>query len=496
MPPANSRIIQVPASRRRRRRNVVLISDLQEGAKLDGLQGHEWPAGARVTVERVETQQSNAGLEIPEASTGTVRVANSKDSRKEKFRLAWQGGGDGTEIYLPPGQTRSFPTPKLSAGSATGVLQLTGDDADFDNTSYFAAPEVQEVAICYVGADSTNDPAKPLYYLQRVFPDSPRRHVKIVGPDSLTQSAFAVVPAALSSEQITALRDWLSGGKSALLLLAPGDQSGVTLAGLLGLPDIQITEGTEDYALLGEIDFKHPIFAPFDDPRYSDFTPIHFWKHRRWEIPPSLNASVLAKFDDGSPALAQFSIGKGNLLVLASGWAPSDSQLAMSSKFPPLMETMLDWSGSGAPARFQFRTGDAIPAPHFSGDSVQWKKPDGTLRTLPAAAAFAETESPGIYVAAAGGKERRFAVNLPLEESRVAPLSQDELARLGVPLGPVADEPTAATRIHQRQLQQTELENSQKLWRWFILAALAIAGVEIILAGSLARPAKPAGATS
>ena len=279
------------------------------------------------------------------------------------------------------------------------------------------------------------------------------------------------------------------------MLLLAGAQSGPVLAGLLGLSDVQITEVAGDYALLGQIDFKHPIFAPFDDPRYSDFTPIHFWKHRRWEIPASLNATVLAKFDDGSPALAQVAVGKGNLLVLTSGWEPSDSQLAVSSKFPPLMETMLDWSGSGAPARFQFRTGDAIPSPHFSGDAVQWKKPDGKEQTLPPDGAFTETDLPGIYVAAGGGKERRFAVNLPLEESRVAPLSQDELARLGVPVGPSVDEPVAATRIHQRQLRRAELENSQKLWRWFILTALAIACAEIILAGNLARGANTAGAT-
>jgi hypothetical protein len=433
-------------------------------------------------------------LEILEQSTGYARVTNSKDSRKEKFRLAWKGVGDAAEIYLPPGQTRTFPTPKLPAGMATGALQLSGDEEDFDNTSYFAAPEVQEVSICYLGTDLADDPSKPLYYLRRVFPASPRRQVKVVGPDALNQAGFAVVPGALDTGQITALRDWLAGGKTALLLLA-GDSSGPALAGLLGLSDVQINEATGDYALLGNIDFKHPIFAPFDDPHYSDFTHIHFWKHRRWEIPPSLKASVLATFDDGSPALTQIGVGKGNLLVLASGWEPADSQLAVSSKFPPLMETMLDWSGSGAPARFQFRTGDAIPAPNFSRDAVQWTKPGAQERTLPAGAAFTETDQPGIYVAASGGKERRFAVNLPLEESRVAPLSQDELARLGVPLGPVTDEPVAITRIHQRLLQRAELENSQKLWRWFILATLAVLCGEILLAGNLSGGVKNAGAT-
>jgi anti-sigma-K factor RskA len=69
------------------------------------------------------------------------------------------------------------------------------------------------------------------------------------------------------------------------------------------------------------------------------------------------------------------------------------------------------------------------------------------------------------------------------------------LARLGVPIGPLTEEPIAITRIHQRQLQRAEVENREKLWRWFILAALAIVAVEVILAGSLARNPKTAEAT-
>src|SRR6185503_14634693 len=102
-------------------------------------------------------------------------------------------------------------------------------------------------------------------------------------------------------------------------------------------------------------------------------------------IPAGMAAHVLAKFDDGSPALVQLSVGKGNLLVLASGWNPTDSQFAVSSKFPPLMQRMLDWSGADSAERFQFLTGDVIPpinggalaggTPAVPG--VEWQKPDG-----------------------------------------------------------------------------------------------------------------------
>ena len=200
---------------------------------------------------------------------------------------------------------------------------------------------------------------------------------------------------------------------------------------------------------------------------------------------------MLAKFDDGSPALAQIPVGSGNLLVLASGWNPADSQLALSSKFPPLMQTMLDWSGGAVPARFQFQTGDAIPSPVSSGGAaVQWQKPDGKKESLAAGTPFAETDLPGIYTATFGDKRRQFAVNLPLDESRTAPLSPDELARLGVPLQTPAQFAITKTPEVPRHLQRAELENQQKIWRWLIVAVLAVMLGEIILSGWLARRTK------
>jgi hypothetical protein len=488
-----------PASRR----EVILISDLQEGAQLEGLQGHDWPSATRVIIERVEgTPQSNAGLEILEAAASAspendirVRVTNSRDSRQDRLRLGWRGEtGEPMEVYVPAGQTRTFQAPKPPAGMTIGTLQLTGDDLDFDNLSYFAAPEVENVKIAWAGTETAKDSAGLLYYLERVFPQTPRRKVQFAtfGTNStstidlLATASFVFLPGPLAQEQGAEVRAWLQNGRTALLVLT-NIQSGPTLAALLGLPQVTVSEAGGDYALLGEIDFRHPLFAPFDDPRFNDFTHIHFWKHRRLEIPAGVNSHVVAKFDDGSPALTQISVGKGTLLVLASGWNPAESQLAVSSKFPPLMETMLEWTGGGVPSRCQFRTGEAIPSPNSSGTTVQWQKPNGANASLPSGAPFLDTDTPGIYRAVADGKEFRFAVNLRLEESRLAPLPADELARLGVPLGTAGDQTAAPKFERQRELQRAELEGRQKLWRWLIVAALAITFGEVLLSGSVAR---------
>jgi hypothetical protein len=153
------------------------------------------------------------------------------------------------------------------------------------------------------------------------------------------------------------------------------------------------------------------------------------------------------------------------------------------------MQTMLEWSGSTVPVHFQFRTGDPIPSATTSGAAVQWQKPDGKTTTLTAGAPFLETDMPGIYQATWENRHRQFAVNLPADESRIAPMPIDELARLGVPIGAVTEPAAATARLQKREMQRTELENHQKLWRWLLASALAITLVEITLSGWLARRA-------
>jgi anti-sigma-K factor RskA len=49
------------------------------------------------------------------------------------------------------------------------------------------------------------------------------------------------------------------------------------------------------------------------------------------------------------------------------------------------------------------------------------------------------------------------------------------------------EQAAAIARVHQQHLQDAELENRQKLWRWLIVAALAVTFAEIVLSGWLAR---------
>ena len=74
------------------------------------------------------------------------------------------------------------------------------------------------------------------------------------------------------------------------------------------------------------------------------------------------------------------------------------------------------------------------------------------------------------------------------------PLNVETLEQFGCRL--VNRSRAKVDREHLRQMQNAELENRQKLWRWLIVAAIGVLIVETWLAGRLKkRPAPEALAT-
>jgi hypothetical protein len=283
------------------------------------------------------------------------------------------------------------------------------------------------------------------------------------------------------------LREEAMAGKT--LVFAPkSTAAGVTLASLLGRENVGLTEvRPNNYAMFAEIDFQHPLFAPFADPRYSDFTKIHFWKYRKLDLATVPGARVVAKFDSGAPALAEVPLGKGRLYILTSGWHPEDSQLAVSSKFVPLLWSLLEQSGGVASFSTQFNVGDRVTLPTGMTAAAVRAPGESNGATLEAnTTEFAGASRPGVYELTGGAKPQRFAVNLDPNESRTTPLANDELEQLGLPVARLKTD--AEIPIENKTLLQgIETENRQKLWRWFIAATLAVLLAETALAGWTAR---------
>src|SRR5207247_5550374 len=131
-------------------------------------------------------------------------------------------------------------------------------------------------------------------------------------------------------------------------------------------------------------------------------TKIHFWKHRRLSVDKTPAVKVLARFDNSDPALLQIAVGQGTLLVLTAGWQPTDSQLALSSKFVPLLYSILEQSGGIKAQLSQYTVGDPVPLPGLDTSAptnqvASIRKPDGSQAELSKADKFVQTDLPGIY---------------------------------------------------------------------------------------------------
>ena len=499
------------------RKRLVVISDFQEGAKLDGLQGYEWPKGVEVRLEQLNARApGNASLQLGAelaAGSGTtdgsikVRVNNSTDAKRDQFRIQRSDSGPGAEAYVPAGQSRVI---TLAAGTnsltATNGLKLSlaGDDQSFDDALYIQTRRQETVRVLFLGNDDPKDSAGLAYYLGRAFPETRTRKVELLlRPASVPLTAADLKDAALvvGSTRLTAgqaawAKQALAAGVTVLLAL-PDSNSTEAIGTLLGLPAPTASELTSSYSLFGRIDFQHPLFAPFADPRFSDFTRIHFWKARRLSTNGIPGARVVAAYDSGDAALMEIPAGRASLFVLTSTWTPVDSQLALSSKFVPLLSGLLDYGRARQSVARQFFVGDAVPLPtNGVSGALAVVRPDGKRETLAAGAAqFSATTEPGFYRVEGLPEPLSFAVNLSPEESRTAPMAADTLSNLGVPVKSAPATLAAAPKADPAATLMTaanELEGRQKLWRWVLLAALGFVLIETWLAGRLSFGARTA----
>lgn len=491
-------------------REIVLVSDLQSGSRLDALQAYEWPKGVVLTLEPLRARNpTNAGLQLvadtPDSMPATgaavrVRVHNSAESQREQFKVGWlradgaEFAGTPLDVYVPPGQSRVavVPVPKNQPGLTR--IGLRGDDEDFDNSVFAIPPVQQKLSVLWLGADAPDDTRQPLFFLRRALGDTPRLAVKVIAhlpsallpPAEVADASLIFVSDAISAAQAEALRTQAMAGKT--LVFAPKSAAAApTLAILLGRDGVTLEEAQPaNYAMFAEIDFQHPLFAPFDDPRFNDFTKIHVWKYRKLSAAAISGAHVVVKFDNGDPAILDMPLGRGRLVVFAFGWQPDDSQLAVSSKFVPLLYSLLELTGGAAESLAQWVVGDAVPVP-ANNEPVALRTPAGKTITLPAGTAnYADTSEPGFYEFTSGGHTQRFAVNLDANESRTTPLGVDELEHLGVP-GAVARPESRPAPGQPQLLAAAEAESRQKLWQWFVAATFCVLLVETALAGQAAR---------
>ena len=179
----------------------------------------------------------------------------------------------------------------------------------------------------------------------------------------------------------------------------------------------------DDYVMVTDIDFRtSDVLQRFDDVRFADFTRIHVWNHRKVTIDGLKDYSVLARFDDGDPAIVEKRLEKGRIILFTSGWNPKDSQLALSTKFVPLLNSMLDIGSVQFDTSQRHVVGDNISLAAFQTDdsnAATVVTPDTSeIKLTSLEETFAQTSLPGTYTIASAAGAPRFTVNMAGSEKR------------------------------------------------------------------------------
>ncbi|MEW4488399.1 BatA domain-containing protein [Thalassoglobus sp. JC818] len=504
------------------RRQIVVVSDFQEGSHWEVLRGYEWPEGVEIEPRIIELENAltNATAHVISATNTAdkdlrLRVQSSKNAQSETFDLQWDRdqlesleasisdiSPSKTRVYVPPGQSKVVRAPEIPDGLAQHRLLLTGDDVEFDNVSYVAPVAPGNVQILYFGDPDASGPEGLSFFVEPIFPSTSTRQVTITDWDSLDAVPDVNDPAITltligtncDEEQIHWLRDSIQSGRPAIFVATSVEQ-GMQIYDLLEISPSPVTEITpEDYAMIGEVDLTHPALSPFDDPRYADFTKVRFYGFRSFDPNSFPDARALLSFEDGEPFLME--IGNRQLILMTAGWGRDESDLAVWSKFVPLMNGLLEHLENRVEEQPQLYVGDSLtPALLKSPHSEIWfqEPEDAPIRVTNDSPFVLEKAGIGKFAESEAdlneGNAHEIAINLHPDESRIDLVAFESLEAAGLPISSatialLAEEENPES---SRQLMNRELESRQRLWQWLLLAALIVLILESVISGSMQR---------
>ena len=219
---------------------------------------------------------------------------------------------------------------------------------------------------------------------------------------------------------------------------------------------------------------------------------------------------MLARFDDGSVALAELRYGRGAVLVWTSTLDNFWNDLALQPVYLPFVHRISEYVGGRTEALPWFTVGQVVnladpealqtaglvsaeAAGLVDGLDQVALTPSGQSVRLPAGDGprYLLLEERGFYMVRPPGSDpdRPFviAVNVELEESNLARIDVEELvAQIGTATVGPEDGPDFAQATEMRMVDQ---ERRQSLWRWVLLAAFSLFVSETLLSNWVSRKA-------
>lgn len=320
---------------------------------------------------------------------------------------------------------------------AEGVLEARLDYEDalaVDNTAWLALRPTATIQTLLVAEGNSSS----AYFLKRVLMLEPRVELSSVSPD-----------------------DYYDGSGHDLVIFdghSPETLPDATMLFVNAAPpleDVALGEVVERPGIIAT-DSEHPMM------RFLNPSTVSIAKARRLEVPADARALVST---DGGPLVADVSRQGKQMVVVAFDLA--DSNWPWHLSFPLFMQNLLAWSPRSALTDETFvQAGRPLTIlPNANVDTAVVTTPDGVEHEVELNATrpafFGETEQVGVYQVALGEETAEYAVNLlNALESSVAPAEAIQIGRAEV------------------EAETGNVKQNKELWRWFVVAALAVLAIE------------------
>lgn len=482
-----------------------------------------------VTVQRSENAERdrvvaaarimNTGAEPLDNTEVTLRL-NGRDVETKRVSIPAHGV---TQVRfgamaIPSGTTAGIVRLGAATPASSRTNQLTADDSYYFTISPDAAISV------LVLEPATSRANQTLYFTRALsIGDRPSFRVDVKKANALAladlenRSLVILDEVAPPGGALGArLRAFVEQGGG--LLVAAGDQ---LPAGTLGGEWSAIVPGTiggvvdragDAGGTLAWIDYDHPVFDVFNAPRSGDFATARFLRYRRLTVradsvaarratagDSSAAPQVVARFDDGNPALVERAVGRGKVVVWASTLDSYWSDLALQPVYLPFVHQLAKHTGRYSESRPSFTAGEVYdlsrsktvgPADAAKRDgAVVVEAPSGTRTRLESSnEGLIALHEQGFYEirpeGGARGTGRRVAVNLDPAEANLARIDPEEL-KTAVLAGSAAGR--AAAGVVPDGLTREEQERRQTVW-WYLLAfAAVLLAAETIVSNRLSR---------
>jgi hypothetical protein len=422
-----------------------------------------------------------------------VHVTNFSDTPRDHVQVDFQINDQTVEkrdISLNSRDSRviEFSSFNLNDGANRCTIEISSGDFAPDNRFYFTIRR-QTPAKALIVESATRGRSDSLHLQSALTTNEDLpftftlKSSGSVDPATISEQALVILndAGAINSALVDAVVKFVNAGGQLIVSTGPQTQADSFNKALAQIAPAVLRESVQtksgESAAITDVKFDHPIFEVFQ--RSGRLAAANVVGYFRSE--PRANATVLARFEDGSPALIEATAGKGRVLLFTSSLGPSWNDLPLTPLYLPFIHQMVryagtheenSWYGLGQTFTVQKDAQGAPPAVDSPGGTRltdSRSTPDGEL--------LVTAREPGFYRLRFSSQPAFIAVNTDGAEGDFTKLNFQEFIA-GVTGGAGGAEGAAASQNFTNE----EVEGRQKVWWALLLVALLLLLFESVLA--------------